>query len=276
MIAVFSNWSKPSGFSGFNSKNDFIFSLALAVKYAKKIFNKIYFIGDKQSVSDIKIIQDIIGFDYISDELEILEKKRISAQLWIYPKLYVYSIINQPFIHIDNDVYLWETLPFSFLNSPLFCQGWDKYPFYRYLVILNKKGFIGNPDWEKARKENTIDKIPNLGICGGQNFLWLNQFAQEAIKIIESPQNIKVLRENKFENEFILIPEEWYFMVCANRDNIPIRTLVNNEDKYDIKYTHLLAYSKRNPKVLSKLYDKCEKEIPELATQIKIHRENSL
>ena len=117
--AVFSYWAEPNykrRYSGFYDQNTLILSLGLAVKYAKQHFKEVHFHGDHVAIGQVC---DHIEFDEIFDTLERLNSCNIPTYLWAYGKILTYSVQDVPFLHLDNDIFLWDKPTQELLAAPV-------------------------------------------------------------------------------------------------------------------------------------------------------------
>ena len=107
--AVFTHWSDATylnRYCGFNTKKDFFHSFALALFCARSFFSKVILYTDNQGKKDVEPFHQLI--DEVHTDIEILNEQDIPRSLWAYPKIITYSLQEQPFLHIDNDVFFWE------------------------------------------------------------------------------------------------------------------------------------------------------------------------
>jgi len=263
MIAVFSNWSAPLGNSGFLSRNDYILSLALSVKCARDIFPEVHFYGDKKSID---LIEGKIPFDKVFDSLEILNEKKIPPELSSYSRIFVYSLMDQPFAYINSDVYIREPLPQHILDSNIFCQGWEHNTMSKGIISLKNNGFYGNEYWERFYNDKSITSIPNMQIFGGNQFECIRQYASDIISMVEHPFNMEVLMHKRFLTEEInKVLEQWYAVVrFIYFEGVEMDSLFNENGICPIKYTHIIDDAKKNRSIMEKVKNKCKKEIKNL------------
>jgi hypothetical protein len=111
MNAVWSFWSKPflkSQKSMWCSEKQHLLSWILSVQQARKFFGKtVLFTDDYGAKMLVDGLQ--LDFDVVSTALNTLNDH--DPKWWALGKIYTYGSQNDPFIHIDNDVFLWKRLP---------------------------------------------------------------------------------------------------------------------------------------------------------------------
>ncbi len=131
MRAVWSYWSKPfreQRGSPWASSTHHLLSWVLSVKVARPHFETTVLVTDNAGA---RMLVDGLGlmFDHVSTELESLYN--LDARWWVLGKLLAYSIQVEPFVHIDNDVYLWKPLPRYILDADILGQNLEQFDFDR-------------------------------------------------------------------------------------------------------------------------------------------------
>ena len=155
---VYTLWTKPltelNDNLGFNSLEAFMDSLILSVNVSKQNYDDVQFYTDNYGMELIEPYMDQLPFSKIHNILD--ELNWLPSQWWAYPKMYVYSLQDGPFIHIDNDAYLWHGIPEKYiLNNDVICQSLEDlddggYWFYKdgvrvYNKVLPDQSFNHKP-----------------------------------------------------------------------------------------------------------------------------------
>src|SRR6266511_4158572 len=105
---------------GWHSSIYHLMSWALSCLQLKSIYKDVYLHCNNNAAK--LLIQDL-ELPY-SDFYETHENFALpNINLWALPKIYTYSLQNEPFLHIDGDVFLFKKLPESLLNSELIAQN---------------------------------------------------------------------------------------------------------------------------------------------------------
>lgn len=138
MKLLHSYWSKPyfqsEADKGGWSKNIFHYmSCALSCLRFHEFYD-IELITDKAGK---ELFIDKIGLPYSSVKVELDVLNNYPPYLWAIGKLYSYSIQTTPFIHVDNDIYIWSKFKDNLINAPLIAHNLEvAYPhnkiFWRY------------------------------------------------------------------------------------------------------------------------------------------------
>ena len=272
--AVFSYWAEPNfkrRYSGFYDQDTLLLSLSIAVKYAKQHFKEVHFHGDHTAIGQVC---DHIQFDKTFDTLERLNSQGIPTYLWAYGKILTYSMQNVPFLHLDNDIYLWDKPTDELLTAPVVVECIEnKEQFYRgqlkkiFSNVLYGRTLTGQTADLMHQYRGDPSRICNHGIFGGMNVEWLKNYSQDVIELIESPKNMSLLKHNFLDQDFNPVFEQWYSSIKMRHDGISPKTLENKKPlrRADItRYTHLTSANKRNPDVIYQLFERGKSEVPDI------------
>jgi hypothetical protein len=269
--AVYAYWAKPfvqnNVFSNFERKNDLLVSLKLSVEQSRKFFDKIVFYGDHEAISQVC---NIIQFDEVYDDVEILNEKKIPSYFYTMPKIVACEKMKEPFVLLENDFYLWEIPEDSnFYESELIVEDFKSTPdvFYDEINRMRENDLATRPRWYKYAK-NKDQKIPLKGIYGGNNTKFINDHATEICRLVENKKNIlEFTSENAsalYTNTH-LIYDMWYLGAKLGSDTSTVFSLRES----NLKYTHLYSDKKRDNDILIKLYEKTKNNLPEFIEKIK-------
>lgn len=151
--------------------------------------------------SKIRLVTDIDGKiffsnDRIFDEIIVgLDTLPIEyKEVWSLGKIKAYDLIcsyNEPFIHLDFDVFISAPFPEYFLKSPLFVQGKDycgsepyKDPYLssKFLQLVRKRPYF-------IEKQYSFDEMYNMAIFGGTNLSLIKEYASGTLSMVLDPEN---------------------------------------------------------------------------------------
>jgi hypothetical protein len=128
MRIIHSFWSKPMlddegnkisnlSYSSWVNKNMFYYSYALSTLLINKYYpGKVTLVTDKFG-KNLLIDTLKLPYDEVIVELDCLN--HYPKQFWALGKIYTYSLMNQPFIHVDYDFFLSKPFEKSFENADL-------------------------------------------------------------------------------------------------------------------------------------------------------------
>lgn len=212
----------------------FLNMMELSAILAKKHYNNItlYTTEDvAEAVRHRKIPYNHIDTKILSD---------VPNKSYVVPKIKVYSIQTEPFIHIDYDAFLFNKVEFtntdklyathpeglsvvSKIPPPIFFNALDGfYTTYvreaRPLIDSLPKKFIDNILW---------DVIPNFSVFGGYDYKLISEASQYCLNIYNNNRN--------------LIDNYWWNSVVLEQLFIPsaIRMIRNRNDNFTYLFENL-------------------------------------
>lgn len=270
---VYSYWNPDgeSNTSGFNSFRDFLVSITLSILTSKKHFKEISLVtnnfGYKVLFEKLKLPIDII-----SNELEKLNT--INRLFWAYSKIYTYSIQNKPFIHIDNDVFLWDSISKEMKESRLCFQSLETpfeggYGWYNGLLeVSSKAGYF-----PQIVKDNPVGYSLNCGLCGGNDINIFSEWRELSESYIFNPLNEQFFKDQSNHLIHQNLLHEQYFISSLTKSKgllpekdikfmIDYRNLINDCYTPTRRYTHLWGLDKRNKDYIGRVYRRLEQEFP--------------
>jgi len=199
---------------------------------------------------------------------------------WTHSKFIGYSC-GQPFVHFDNDLFLWEPLPDRLLQADVFASSpetmrWQMYS--KYIQSLEQSiGFDG------LHKKHFTNRMPvNMSVFGGNNVKALTAYAGHVLDFISinkgfysfTDQQKSVLMEG-----MPVIEQLWASCLIQNELGIKMEfalsedQVVSNQPAMDVKITHLhglklLAQNNPNNIELNEIFNKVNKRLFEMAPDI--------
>lgn len=226
----------------------------------------------KKFYPNIELTTDSLGYKLLIEELALPYSKidlslndfDADPNLWALAKVYSYSIQQEPFIHVDNDIFIWEKFPNNIEKATLCCQNIEQLS-NDYIegmrLVKNHISYSGSI-FEKLISSN--DLFPNYyavnaGILGGNNVNFINSYAKYIIDFYNShKQEFKNIGESVGLLNIII--EQLSFGILSKEKDIKIDCLkqianfdelINNIiDIYSApiktKYVHCLGNIKKD------------------------------
>jgi len=244
MIAYMSYWS---GGDKLGLPSEFTINLfKLSVFFAKKIFNDIHLITDSRSIPYF----ENIGFSSISTELDIVNCDY--SKVWSLGKLYAYKLISEkqiPFIHIDHDVFLLNKLDERILKADVFAQSPENIIKYFYQIDKLIENCSNLHDIDEFRE---LDLAYNVGIFGGNDLLFINEYAKKSIDFVLDPHNKYYWLEFDSLKTWSksVIAEQFYLSVMIEKNQKKIELLF--PDGWPKNYIHFMG-AKSSQNIRSKI-----------------------
>jgi hypothetical protein len=285
--AVWSFWAKPVRARcrrAWLSDRHHLCAWILSVETARKHYPHTCLYTDDAGA---RLLVDGLGleFEHVSTALNALEEH--DPAWWAIGKLYTYRLQTDPFVHLDNDVFLWKPLSQSVESAPVFAQNpeyfivgasyYQPQEFERVLRHLTD-GWIPE-EWTWYRSAGRPQRAECCGVFGGNRVDFVNHFADLAIRLIEHPANQRgwELLEEKIAHNILF--EQYLLSACIeyhrDRPDSPYRDIdvqyvfrssydaFNPEDATKAGFTHLIAGAKRNATIAARLEKRVQQDYPE-------------
>jgi hypothetical protein len=288
MRAVWSFWSRP-----FETHKYFIWhkpihhllAWGLSLRMASQHYPETILVTD---YAGKKLLVDKLGlaFTHVSTELERL--RDANSDWWALGKLVAYNVQDQPFVHLDTDVFLWKPLPRHLAQAPVFAQH-PEYPFFHWIDDGGGPRDIENCfaaegielpvewQWVRSRDENHFPE-ENCGIFGGTNIEFIRYYSNLAVDLVLNPQNRGAWARLSDKKGYNMIVEQFLLAACvayhrfhptAPYRGVKIRHLFPGVgEAFDqqwatrLGYTHLMGGAKSNPVVAERIETRSQREDP--------------
>jgi len=230
-----------------------------------------------------KLLIDTLGLQFgaVSTELERLN--HADPDWWALGKLATYSMQDQPFLHIDTDVFLWKPLPPEVAEAPVFAQC----PEYFHRNSDRSSREIEHAfsscnaqlpiEWEwAASREDALFREENCGIVGGCRVDFLRHYAQTAVNLVLQPGYAAAWQRLRHKSNMAL--EQFFLSACLDfhrhHPDSPYRGVrvkylfpswsdaANPNCATRAGFTHLLGDSKAIPAVGKRLEERVKRDDP--------------
>ena len=277
MQAVWSFWSKPFKADRglrWNKPHHHLLAWGLSLRLARMHFERTVLVTD--SAGKAFLVDELgLKFDNVSTELDRL--RDVDPGWWALGKLLAYSLQKQPFVHLDNDVFLWKPLSSKILASPVIAQCPEQHsvvnPWCDPGEVERRFRLFGLAlpvewEWAISRRGNAWFREENCGIVGGNQVDFLRHYAESAIAMVIDPQYQRLWASSPIQFGFNMVIEQYFLAVCLDYHKGPhsrfsglsIEYLFPNwVDALDphaacrVGYTHLQGETKAHPLVGARL-----------------------
>lgn len=282
--AVWSYWEdnrqKING--GFRTKKELARCLALSLEEAKKQFKKTIlitndhgksFLVDKYRLPFDEVILDLNKFDNVLD-----------PELWAYVKIYAYKLMadrGEPFVHVDNDVIIWDKIKPAILAAPLFFQNREVLAQHTGYVQLLAQG----KQFPKVRQD-VLAVAPeyalNCGVVGANDLDFIKEWHNVAHEFIFSPENAAMWAKQGqkttglLKHSFNHLFEQYFVSALAVKRNIhtQVATLLGldfwHDARHNFRYTHLWGEEKRRPDLVEKIKRRLYEDYPQYKAYMEV------
>ena len=285
MRAVWSFWSKPFRAKAgrtWPSPLHHLLAWGLSLRLARRHFPETMLVTDSAGKS---LLVDALGlpFTHVSTELDQL--RRVDASWWALGKLIAYRMQQQPFIHLDTDVFLWKPLPAGMLAASVFAQcreehavqQWSGHEDVERAFFDHSIALPAEWEWSRSRSLHYYQEA-NCGIMGGNRIDFIRYYSELAIDLVLNPDHSSAWQavpdhggHNMFVEQFLL---DACFEFHRSHPQSPFRGIhmrylfPTNAEAFDrhcaarAGYTHLLGDSKQDPHIARRLEERTQQEDP--------------
>ena len=189
-------------------------SWALSCLLFKKHYGAIDLFTDQKGK---EILVDRLGLPYDQVHVVLDRLNHYHPDLWAISKLFTYQLQDEPFLHVDSDVFVWKRFG-QVDNADLISQNEDLgYEYYQRIWHQIRTHFDYIPDYmrEDFQKYPEI-RACNAGVFGGHDIDFIKEFAYEAFKFLKRNQKNyhKVILGYS-----VLIYEQYLFACLARKRN---------------------------------------------------------
>lgn len=276
--AVWSFWSVPyREQSGRRWANDFSHSLSwiLSFRLASQHFAITALVTDSWGY---ELLVERLGLPF--DEVTVSLNK-IAGQhpaWWALGKLHAYREQDEPFLHIDNDVFLWPGFPATGLSGDVVAQNPEHAPvtdetYYKPAALAAALRSTGGsiPRELEDYISGSGDAALCTGVVGGSAVHLIRHYADLGIRLVESPENQAAWKRLAPLEDFNLIVEQYLLgAVCWGDAKVDVQCLFKSQhDTFseefarDQWYTHLISSAKSDPRYMRWLTERVRQEFPD-------------
>lgn len=233
---------------------------------------------------DVELYTDKVGYDLLIGKLNLPYSKvhlvmddlnEYNKDLWALSKIYAYSLQEEPFLHIDGDVFIWEKFSDKLMQGNLISQNLESATDYyeKIMVELEKElSYFPNEILLDRKKSNSIYAY-NAGIFGGHNINFYKNYTTKSFEFVDKNQNdlanINITNFNIFFEQYLfycLAKEqkvECYFNDVIEDNGY--KGFGNFEDvPFKKNFLHLLGVFKRDSNTCKKMSQKLLSEFPQV------------
>ena len=284
MLAVWSHWSKPFATrlgGGWPTLAHYLMACVLSVETARIHFEGTRLVTDPTGK---EMLVDGVGLEFDDVRLDLSEIDEFDPDWWNLGKVQAYRVQDEPFVHIDNDVFLWGGLPEGILKADVLAQCPEHFSdtsdYYRLgeLEAVRRYPYGWLPkEVEWCRSVYGVHQLSlNTGIYGGHRVDFIRYCAEQMFEMLEHPGNRDVMANIDDKGTVAGMLEMFLPAACleyhAVRPHSPFRTVEvatlfdsaeqAYEDAEARSYTHMIGRSKSTPTFARKLESRVRSHYP--------------
>jgi hypothetical protein len=262
-----------------------LLSWVLSFETARKHFKSTALVTDDAGAA---LLAENLGLDFDEVTTELNDLTDAEPDWWALGKLLAYGRQQEPFVHIDSDVYLWSPLPHRLVTASILAQNPEVIAHsscYEPEVLeqaLAEGGWLPH-EWIEIRKYSRRNyEAVCCGILGGTDVEFLRYYAEQAIALIRHPENVSRLRHLANRGKHVLLVEQFFLWTCIQYHrhellspfyNVNVEYLFRTQDQAykgasSSAYTHLLGPAKKNRLMAHRLESRVRRQFPERAAQV--------
>lgn len=290
MHAIWSFWSKPHRLNPGNrwlGEKYHLYSWVLSCETARKHFSTSVLHTDDYGA---RLLSDLLMLPFSEVKTDLNTLDNYDPEWWTLGKLYSYRAQTQPFVHLDNDVFLWKSLPERIYQASVFAQNVEHFvhgdSWYQVdlweTAISSVRGWLPKEwTWYSKRRQS---EAACCGVFGGTRTDFISYYADNAIRVVNNRRNQPAWRllSNRIQHNILF--EQYYLAACiayhsrvrySSYKNLRVEYLFPSEEAAfnetcasHMGYTHLIAGSKSDPHVAARLEHRILAEYPEYYDRI--------
>lgn len=170
----------------------------------------------------VHLFEDSFNLPY--DEYRIVECTGEYAD-WFYcwPKIVTYQQQNEPFIHIDTDVFMWKPMPHRLLQASLVAQHKERDSNF-YMDVYKQIGAdrVQLPEYLNACNDGKYINSYNAGLLGGNDIDFFKKYLKEISIFLNANRNRFLQSDRRFLYNVVF--EQWLFYGLTKKENKEVTT----------------------------------------------------
>lgn len=285
MKFVWSLWTPPI-FSKLETRwlnvKSWLFSWILSFECVQKHYLETVLVTDDDGA---RLLVDGLGLGFSQVDTRLNCLRYYDPRLWAMGKLHTYRLQDVPFLHLDNDVFLWQPLPTQLLEASVFAQSpepfevWDEQWYspqvLEAFLFIDGRGWLPK-EWHWYRKtQEHLQEGACCGIFGGTNLDFIKYYADLAFQIIDDEKNrIGFLMVPNLQKNIVLLEQYllsavsnyYIYNPCPKLQCTSIKYLFDDPESLaragDIGYTHLIGAAKKSVDICTKLEKRIQEYFP--------------
>lgn len=261
---------------GWSSHKHAICAMVYSCLSLKRFYPQIELVTDDWGY---KLLIEELGLPYSSVNLA-LNDFDVDPNLWALAKVYSYGLQDEPFIHVDNDVFIWEKLPDRIENAPICCQNFEVLAddYQEGLQIIRNHTTKDLSLFHKLAYTQELNKYSalNAGVLGGNNVKFIQDYSAYTLNFFNSKSE-ELLKVGESLGLLNIVLEQLSIGYLCRQNNIRVECLKNIEDFDELinniidiysapirtKYVHCLGDIKKDFGISEQIEFHLKKEFPE-------------
>jgi hypothetical protein len=252
-------------------------SWALSCLTFKELYQEIELVTDEKGK---QILIDTLQLPYTSVRVELDTLNKYPKQLWAIGKLYAYQLQDQPFIHVDGDVYSWNKFGNNIETADLVGQHLDVEEGH-YHFSMQHLSAMDFHILEELKSDFTLRRrfdATNAGMIGGNAVDFFKEYVDRSFYFIN--KNLDKVNQKTIGSSYAMIYEQYLFSVLARNKGMHVQHFINEKEEGILhlsdfmnrfcakKYVHLLSTAKMTLECCRELELQLQCDYPEYHERI--------
>lgn len=205
------------------------------------------------------LFKDILQLPYYRYHTILDDLSEVDEAFWAFAKVKTYSVQNEPFLHVDNDVFIWHPFPQNIISADVACQSIeniDEFSLTDYHLALDyiRKNVNSAPN---IIRDSRCNIAYNMGVFGGNDINFIQQYSKQAVTCFNSMYDA-ILHSGNLKGKFNVVFEQLLLKEFAQNYQEKVSFLVPNSEideilkfstietaQYESKYTHCIGQLKK-------------------------------
>ncbi len=210
-----SDFNESRSLGGWSAPRYFYMSWALSCHRLRVHYDRVELYTDELG-RHLLIDKLKLPYTHVSTSLNAID--HYGEFVWTLGKIETYRLQQEPFIHIDGDIFIWKKFDDRIHKSGLVAQNVeDNQKYYRPVVDVVKAQF-DVPDWLRLELQK-VDKIlvANTGVVGGTHLEQIQEYTSLAFQIAkDNLKNLDLVNPGAFG---VLLEQYLYYLLCQRNGN---------------------------------------------------------
>ncbi|MBQ9706100.1 MAG: glycosyltransferase family 2 protein, partial [Paludibacteraceae bacterium] len=244
-------------------------SQTLSCLTLRRLYDRVELYTDR---AGYQLLIEELGLPYTDVHVELDRMNAYPSALWAIGKIYAYSMQQEPFIHVDNDVFMWNRLPRFVEEASLLAQNNEvgiAFNDVHIRDVLSKADVLPRC---MSRIPDTCEEA-NAGIIGGSDTDFFGRYARQAFEFVD--KNLGCLDRLRYPFYFNTVFEQYLYACMARREGKKITYAFDNVDAHFTQvcrfdkmpqpgwYVHACGVYKKIPAVGGRIAARLQHEFPD-------------
>ena len=221
-----------------------------------------------------RVLIDELKLPYTSVRCELDQLNKFNSQLWALPKIFAYSKQEEPFLHVDADVFIWKPFEDSLMSSGLIAQNLELVNDYYENIIRSLDGNLKYFPKEVLNEMKPSAKFfaYNAGIMGGSDLGFFREYTSKALEFINRNTSYFNLID---VSDFNVVFEQYLFYGMVKDKGKIVGVLFSEiledypnfgdffEVPHNKQYLHLLGLYKQHKPAYEQMANRLRLDYPE-------------